>query len=87
VWQKAHQLVLTVYQCTRSFPKDELYGLTSQMGRAAVSISANIAEGCGRNRNPDLSRFLQIAFGSACKLECETLVASDLKYLDNRTRQ
>mgnify|MGYP001021119085 CR=1 FL=1 len=64
VWQKTHGLVLSVYRETTSFPKEEIYGLTSQIRRAAVSIPANIAEGCGRNGDPELAHFLQMAAGS-----------------------
>ena len=69
VWSKAHALTLSVYQQTRAFPKDELYGLTSQIRRSAASIGANIAEGCGRRSDPEMRRFVQIARGSASELE------------------
>ena len=65
VWQKAHHLTLAVYQAAMSFPRDELYGLTSQLRRCAASIPANIAEGCGRKGDVEFARFLQIAQGSA----------------------
>lgn len=81
VWQKAHGLVLSVYRETTSFPKEEIYGLTSQIRRAAVSIPANIAEGCGRNGDPDLAHFLQMAAGSASELSYELGLARDLGYL------
>ncbi len=81
VWVKAHKLALAVYQASGGFPKDELYGLTSQMRRAAVSICANIAEGCGRKSDSELARFLQIARGSASELDYHFLLARDLKYL------
>ena len=81
VWQKGHQLTLAVYRATRDFPKPELYGLTSQMRRAAVSIGANIAEGCGRDAGPDFARFLQMAMGSASELEYHLLLAHDLNLL------
>jgi four helix bundle protein len=68
VWSKSHELTLSVYKATATFPRDELYGLASQMRRAASSIPANIAEGCGRNGNAELSRFFQIAMGSASEL-------------------
>lgn len=85
VWQKAHELALTVYGATRSFPKDELYGLTSQSRRAAASIPANIAEGCGRTGVGDFLRFLQIAAGSASELEYHLLLARDLQLLEHQT--
>jgi four helix bundle protein len=81
VWQKGHSLVLALYEATRSFPKEELFGLTSQIRRAGASIPANIAEGCGRMGNRELSRFLLIAMGSASELEYHLLLASDLKLL------
>jgi four helix bundle protein len=82
VWLKAHQLVLAVYQVTKSFPSDELFGLTSQMRRAAASIPANIAEGCGRSSDAEFARFLYISFGSASELEYHILLAHDLGMLN-----
>jgi four helix bundle protein len=82
VWTKSHALVLAVYKATRNFPKDELFGLTSQMRRAAASIAANISEGCGRGGDPEFGRFLQLAMGSACELEYHFILAQDLHYLD-----
>jgi four helix bundle protein len=82
VWGKAHQLTLDVYRSTAGFPKEELYGLTSQIRRAAASIPANIAEGCGRGGNVEFARFLQIAMGSASELEYHLLLSRDLKILD-----
>jgi four helix bundle protein len=81
VWAKAHQLALSIYLSTRRFPKDEMYGLTSQIRRAATSIGANIAEGCGRRSDPEMRRFVQIARGSASELECHLIVARDLQLL------
>jgi len=69
VWRKAHELVVDVCEATRSFPREELYGLTSQLRRSAVSIPSTIAEGCGRNTDADFARFLDIAMGSASELE------------------
>jgi len=82
VWQKAHQVTLRVYTATRTFPKDELYGLTSQIRRSAASIPTNVAEGCGRSGGPEFARFLNIAMGSASELEYQLLLAGDLKLLD-----
>jgi four helix bundle protein len=80
-WQKGHELVLQAYRCTASFPDSERYGLTSQIRRAAVSVPANIAEGCGRNSEPDFARFLHIAMGSASELEYLFLVSRDLGFV------
>jgi len=81
VWQKAHQLTLAVYQTTAAFPREELYGLTSQLRRASSSIGANLAEGCGRNGDAEFARFCSIAMGSASELEYHLLLARDLKLL------
>jgi four helix bundle protein len=81
VWHKSHGLTLAVYQITKGFPRDELYGLTSQIRRAAASIPANIAEGCGRLGDAEFHRFLQISLGSANELEYHLLLSKDLDYL------
>src|SRR5882757_5230038 len=81
VWSKAHEMTMSVYRATRSFPKEELYGLTSQLRRAAASIGANIAEGCGRRSDGEFTRFLQIARGSASEIEYHFMLARDLHYL------
>ena len=81
VWAKAHELTLVIYQKTRGFPKEEMYGLTSQLRRAAVSVGANIAEGCGRRSDGEMKRFLQIARGSANEVEYHLLLAKDLRFL------
>jgi four helix bundle protein len=82
VWQKSYQLALSIYQSTGSFPREELFGITSQMRRAAASIPANIAEGSGRGSDTELRRFCQIALGSANELEFFTLLSRDLHYLE-----
>ena len=81
VWEKSHHLTLAVYQETRTYPKEELYGLTSQTRRAASSVPTNIAEGCGRGTDPDFARFLQMAMGSANELDYHLLLARDLEML------
>jgi len=78
VWQAAHQLTLEVYGTTSSFPRDEAYGLTSQLRRASSSIAANIAEGGGRDGDAELRRFCSISAGSASELEYHLLLAKDL---------
>ncbi|MBW2466538.1 MAG: four helix bundle protein [Deltaproteobacteria bacterium] len=82
VWQKAHLLTLSLYKITKCFPEDEKYGLVSQIKRAACSIAANIAEGCGGNSDTEFARYLQIALGSASELEYHILLAHDLKMID-----
>lgn len=81
IWQKAMLLCEKIYAATRSLPKEEIYGLTSQMRRAAVSVSANIAEGFARNSNLDFKRFLNIAKGSLVELETHLEIAGRLEYL------
>lgn len=82
MWEKAHHLALAVYKATELLPRDELYGLTSQIRRASASIPANIAEGCGRGGDTEFARFLQIAMGSASELEYHLLLARDLNFLN-----
>lgn len=81
VWESSHRFTLAAYAATKLFPKEELFGVTSQLRRAASSIPANIAEGCGKNSDPDFARFLQIAFGSACEVEYHLILSKDLGYL------
>jgi len=82
VWERAHRLTLGLYKATRSFPREELYGLTSQIRRSAASIGANLAEGCGRAGEREFQRFLLIALGSASALEYHLLLAADLGNLE-----
>ena len=82
VWGKSHDLTLTIYELTSEFPRNEIYGLTSQIRRACASIPTNIAEGCGRESPADFARFLQIAMGSASETEYLILLAHDLKYFN-----
>jgi four helix bundle protein len=81
VWEKAHSLTLDIYKSSMAFPREEVYGLTSQMRRASASIGANIAEGTCRKGDADFARFLQIAMGSASELEYHLLLARDLSLL------
>lgn len=83
VWQKAHQLTLRLYQITSSFPKEELYGLTSQIRRASASIPANLAEGSGRDTQRELARFVHIASDSASELDYHLLLAHDLGFINS----
>ena len=85
VWRKAMDLVCHVYSCTRSFPKEELYGLSSQMRRSAVSVPSNIAEGKGRFSRKELVQFLFHARGSLMELETQILIADRLGYIDSKT--
>jgi len=84
VWDKAHKLALKVYEITKDFPREEIYGLISQMRRATVSIPTNIAEGCGRNSDAELARFLEIAMGSASELEYLLLLSKELNFLSDK---
>jgi four helix bundle protein len=81
VWEKAHRLTLEIYASSKAFPRDETFGLTSQMRRSSSSIGMNIAEGCCRKGDVEMARFLQIALGSASELEYQLLLAHDLNYL------
>src|SRR5262249_46956882 len=83
VWKKAHALTLAVYRVTRTFPREELFGLTSQMRRCSLSIGANIAEGCGKPGDREFQRFLQIASGSGSELDYHIPVAHDLQLLSD----
>jgi four helix bundle protein len=84
VWQKAHELVLLIYKNTHDFPPHETYSLNSQIRRAAISVPANIAEGCGCNGNREFLYFLRIALRSASETEYHLLLANDLNYLNDR---
>jgi four helix bundle protein len=81
VWEKAHHLTLKIYKVTEEFPREELYGLISQIRRASVSIPTNIAEGCVRSSDADFARFLYIALGSTSELEYLILLSMDLKFI------
>ena len=87
VWQKSHLLALHMYKATLDFPREEIYGLTSQIRRCYTSIPANIAEGCGRGSGLDMARFFQIAMGSASELEYHLLLARDLRYIEESAHE
>jgi len=86
-FELADNLALSIYTATKSFPKEEMFGLTSQLRRAAVSIVSNIVEGCARNSEADFLHFLDISYGSACEVEYQISLAYRLEYLDNSTYQ
>lgn len=81
VWEKSHQITLSIYKASAKFPKEEIYSLTNQLRRAASSIPANIAEGCGKNTQADLANFLNISLGSANETEYFLILSKDLDYL------
>lgn len=83
-WKIAMTLVKSVYQATRTFPQEELYGLTAQMRRAAVSIPSNLAEGAARTGRKEFAQFLSIAKGSLSELETQLLISAELGYLDRK---
>ncbi len=83
VWKKSMDLVSNIYKITESFPSKELYGLTNQIRRAAVSIPSNIAEGAARNSKKEFIQFLYIALGSLSELETQIIIANRLEYLNN----
>ncbi|MBK9732453.1 MAG: four helix bundle protein [Chitinophagaceae bacterium] len=87
VWKKARVLAVSVYSLTAQFPKSELYGLTSQIRRASVSVAANIAEGCGRQYKKETLQFLFIARGSLFELEAELYLAFDFRYITDKELQ
>lgn len=82
IWVLSHALTLKIYEITNSFPKEEIYGLISQIRRATSSIPTNISEGCGRESDTEFNRFLTIAIGSASEVEYLIILAKDLNYLD-----
>ena len=87
VWNGAHAVTLAIYECTRDFPREETYGITSQLRRCSASVAANIAEGCGRPGNSEFGRYLGMAMGSASELEYFLLLARDLHYLSQEKYQ
>ena len=86
IWQKGIEVVKDVYILTKKFPKEELYGLTSQMRRSAVSIPSNIAEGFRRYHNKEYKQFLYIALGSCAELETQIIIANELDYINETNK-
>lgn len=84
VWQKIHELTLAIYKSTALYPKEEIYGLISQMRRSASSVPSNIAEGCGRNTQSQLAHFLNIGMGSASELEYQLILSKDLGFINDQ---
>jgi four helix bundle protein len=85
IWKRSHQLTLNVYTITKTFPKDELFGLSSQMRKSSSSMPTNIAEGCGRNSSPQLTQFINIAAGSSSELQYQLILSKDLNYISEIT--
>jgi four helix bundle protein len=81
IWQRSHQLTVKIYLLSKSFPKDEMFGLTSQMRRSASSVPTNIAEGCGRSTNPQTRNFFDIALGSLSELQYQIMLCKDLNFI------
>jgi four helix bundle protein len=81
VWQKSKQLAVIIYKLTKNFPKEELFGMTSQMRRCSVSIASNVAEGSGRHSAKDKARFTEISYGSALELLNQTIISLELEYI------
>ena len=81
VWKISHKLTLDLYAVSKKFPKDEMFGLTSQLRRAAISIGANLAEGCGRRTTPEFARFIRISMGSASELDYHLLLCRDFGFI------
>lgn len=82
IWEKSVTLASVIYKVTQSYPKHEMYGIVSQMRRAVVSISSNIAEGAGRKSKKEFSQFLRIAYGSACELETQLIISKNLELIN-----
>ena len=85
IWKKGIELVKNIYQITECFPKSEMYGLTSQLRRCAVSIPSNVAEGFRRQYSKEFKQFLSVAIGSAAELETQIIIAKELNYIDTQT--
>ncbi len=87
VWQKSIVFVTNVYQLTKSFPKEELYCIVSQIRRSAISIPSNIAEGCARKNTKEYVQFLYVSLGSAAELETQLIISSNLAYIEQKRLQ
>jgi len=87
IWQLSIDMVTKVYALTKNFPKEEMYGLTSQIRRAAISVPSNIAEGCGRNSAKELIQFLYYSMGSLSELETQFIIAQNLGYITVSDKQ
>lgn len=85
VWQKSVDLAVKVYESTKTFPREEVYGLTSQIRRCAISVASNIAEGAGRNSKKDFNNFLGISNGSMSELETQLIIANRVDFLSETT--
>ena len=85
IWKLSHVFTLKIYELTKLFPKDELYGIVSQIRRASSSIPTNISEGCGRTSDAEFNRFLTIALGSASEVEYLIILSKDLNYIDENS--
>ena len=83
VWQKARFFAGKIYNISKRFPKEDLYGITNQMRRAALSIASNLAEGCAKNSDKDFLRYIRISLGSTSELKCQLIIANDVKILDD----
>ena len=81
VWQKARVLVRVVYEVSATFPKEETYGITSQLRRAAISVPSNLAEGSSKGSTPEFLRFISISYGSLCELETQLYLSADLGFI------
>lgn len=86
VWQQSMRMVTSVYELTKEFPKEEMYGLTNQIRRAAVSVPSNIAEGAARHSRKEFIQFLYIALGSTMEVDTQIIISKNLGYLDNEKR-
>ena len=85
IWKLSHAFTLKIYDITKSYPKDEVYGIISQIRRASSSIPTNISEGCGRDSDAEFNRFLTIALGSTSEVEYLIILSKDLNYIDENS--